>query len=223
MGLPVATAFAAFPLLPLLVFLAELCVVTLGTLRIIFLSRGLKVLAPLLGFFEITTWLFAIGQVMRNLADPACFLAFAGGFTLGNYLGVLIERRLALGTVVVRTITRKDATGLVLGLRAARYGVTSLDARGATGPVEMVFTVVRRKELEHVLAIIRRFDPQAFYSVDEVQEVGPDIFPGRKRLRDVVPSVLQPSRRVAFTATLDPGPAHQALATDPVAVMEPQS
>jgi hypothetical protein len=90
----------------------------------------------------------------------------------------------------------------VLGLRAARYGVTSLDGRGATGPVEMVFTVVPRKELEHVLTIIRRFDPQAFYSVDEIQEVGPGIFPGRERLRGVVPSVLQPAGRAACGAAL---------------------
>src|SRR5271169_6738861 len=105
--------FPGFPVLPVLVFFAELCVVTLSTLRIIFISRGKKVLAPLVGFFEITIWLFAIGQVMHNLNDPFCFLGFAGGFTLGNYLGMLAEKWLALGTVVVRTITRKDATGLV--------------------------------------------------------------------------------------------------------------
>src|SRR5215471_4871039 len=84
--------FSAFSFLPLLVFVAELTVVTLSTLRIIFLSRGNKLLAPILGFFEVTIWLFAIGQVMQNLQDPGCFLGFAGGFTLGNFLGILIEK-----------------------------------------------------------------------------------------------------------------------------------
>src|ERR1051326_1684178 len=96
-------------LLPLVVFCAELCVVTLSTLRTIFIARGMKFLAPLCGFFEITLWLFAISQVMKNLQDPACFLAFAGGFTLGNFFGIRIEQWLALGTVVVRTITNRDA------------------------------------------------------------------------------------------------------------------
>jgi uncharacterized protein YebE (UPF0316 family) len=192
-----AVWFPTFSFLPILVFFAELCVVTLCTLRIIFISRGNTVVAPILGFFEITTWLFAIGKVMQNLSDPACFLGFAGGFTLGNLLGVLIEKRLALGNVVVRTITHKDATNLVESLRQARFGVTSLDAQGARGPVKLVFTVVPRKQLDPVLSIIRGFDPAAFYSVDEIQEAAAGIFPERKRFRTGIPSVLHPSRRVA--------------------------
>src|SRR5262249_40041351 len=150
---------------------------------------------PLVGFFEITIWLFAIGQVMQNLSDPGCFLGFAGGFTLGNFLGMLIEKRLALGNVVVRTITHRDASDLIQSLQAGQFGVTTLDAAGAKGPVKMVFTVVRRKELETVLALIRRFDSNAFYSVDEIQEAGPGIFPERKRLRGIFPLALQTSRR----------------------------
>jgi uncharacterized protein YebE (UPF0316 family) len=193
--------FVAFSCLPWLVFFAELCVVTLCTLRIIFLSRGMKILAPVLGFFEITIWLFAIGKVMQNLDDPACFLGFACGFTLGNYLGVLIEKRLALGNAVVRTITHRDATTLIGSLKAARYGVTSLDAEGAKGPVKVVFTVVRRKELDTVLGLIRRFDPRAFYSVDEIQDAGPGIFPERKRMRGIIPSILQASGRKPVTVS----------------------
>jgi uncharacterized protein YebE (UPF0316 family) len=191
MTLLAADWLPGFPFLPFLVFLAELCVVTLSTLRIIFIARGMKFLAPLLGFFEITIWLFAIGQVMRNLSDVGCFLGFAAGFTLGNFLGVLIEQRLALGNAVVRTVTHRDATDLVESLRAAHFGVTCFDAQGATGPVKMVFTVVRRKEIDRVLGLVRRFDPQAFYAVDEIQEAGPGIFPRKKPARRVVeaPSV----------------------------------
>jgi uncharacterized protein YebE (UPF0316 family) len=96
---------------PLLIFAAEVCVVTLSTVRIIFISQGRKFLAPLLGFFEVGTWLFAIGQVMKNLNDPSCYLAFAAGFTLGNFLGILLEGRLALGTLLVRVITPRDPSG----------------------------------------------------------------------------------------------------------------
>jgi uncharacterized protein YebE (UPF0316 family) len=184
-------------LLPLLVFLAELCVVTLFTLRIIFIARGMKILAPIVGFFEVTTWLFAIAQVMQNLQDPRCFLAFAGGFTLGNFLGMLIEKRLALGNVVVRTITAKETSGLVNSFWDAGYGVTVLDAAGARGPVKVVMTVVPRKELESVFGLIRQFDPAAFYSVDEIQEVAQGTFPERRSLRGLTPSLLQPSRRAA--------------------------
>jgi uncharacterized protein YebE (UPF0316 family) len=197
MGLLVMDWLPGFSSLPLLVFLAELCVVTLCTLRIIFISRGMRLLAPIVGFFEVTIWLFAIGQVMKNLSDFGCFLGFAGGFTLGNFFGMLIEKWLALGTVLVRVITHKDATGLVASLKEAQYGITSVDAEGATGPVKVVLTVVRRKELQDVLALIRRFDPGAFYSVDSIQDIGPGIALDRREMRGLWPSLLRLSRRAA--------------------------
>jgi uncharacterized protein YebE (UPF0316 family) len=167
-------------LLPLLVFVAELCVVTIGTVRIIFVSRGRKVLAPLLGFFEVTIWLFAIGQIMQNLTDISCYLAFAGGFTLGNFLGVLIEKRLAIGSVVVQVTTGRDAGELITALRAADYGVTSMDAHGASGRVQVVFTVIKRRELDSVIAIIRDFDAKAFYAVNDLQAAAAGINPAPK-------------------------------------------
>src|ERR1700680_5206417 len=81
----------AFPLvLPLVISLAETCVVTISTVRIISVARGRKVLASVLGTFEITIWLFAIGKVMQNLNDWTCFVAFAAGVTIGNFFGVLL-------------------------------------------------------------------------------------------------------------------------------------
>jgi uncharacterized protein YebE (UPF0316 family) len=179
-------------LLPLLIFAAEICVVTICTIRIIALGRGLKVLAAVLGFFEITIWLFAIGQIMRNLTDPFCYLAFAGGFTLGNYLGVVIEERLALGTVLVRLITPRNPATLVARLKQKDYGVTTVAAEGATGPVNVVLTVVPRKELKSVSTMLHAFDTHAFYSVDDLQTATHGIFPvARRRMSRLLPSMLR--------------------------------
>jgi uncharacterized protein YebE (UPF0316 family) len=180
-----ATATA---LMPLFVFLAEMCVVTLGTLRIIFIAQGRKLLAPALGLFEITIWLFAIGQVMRHLDDVGCFAGFAAGFVVGNYLGILIDKRLALGTIVVRTITARDATGLVDKLCQAGFGVTRLQGAGTAGPVQVVFSVIQRKELPRAVTLIRQFDPQAFYSVEDVQLAAAGVFPLTRRQAPVVRS-----------------------------------
>ena len=159
------------------IFAAEVCVVTIGTLRIIFVSRGNTLLAPTLGFFEVTTWLFAISQTMQNLDRPACFLAFALGFTLGNFLGILIEKKLALGTLKVHVITHRESDSLLQDLRGAEFGATRIAGQGATGPVDVIMTVVRRKQLGRVLAIIRDFDPDAFFAVDELQITSAGIFP----------------------------------------------
>lgn len=155
--------------LPLSIFVAEMCVVTISTMRIIFIGRGIKVLAASLGFFEVTIWLFAIGQVMSNLTNPACYAAFAGGFVVGNYLGMHLEQRMAIGSVLVRVITGQDPRLLVELLRDAGCGVTRVGARGLMGPVEIVFTVIRRRRLGNVLGLVKRFDPDAFYSVDDLQ------------------------------------------------------
>ena len=179
-------------LLPLVIFVAEMCVVTLATLRIIFIARGNKYLAPLLGFFEVLIWLFAISQVMQNLDDSACFIAFALGFTLGNFLGILIEKKLALGMAVVRIITSRPAQALIDNLRAAQFGVTSIEGQGATGPVQIVMTVVKRRRLEDVFEMIEAHHPNAFYAVDELQSASEGIFPDTKpALIPALPSALK--------------------------------
>lgn len=196
--MPDLTDFASPPLLPLVVFLAELAVVTLGTLRIIFLARGMKVLAPVLAFFEIIIWLFAIGQIMHNLSHLGCYLGFAAGFTAGNYLGIFIENKLAIGTLLVRIITHRDAGELVGRLTGADYGVTSFGGQGATGPVTIVFTVIQRKDLAAVVAIIKGFDEKAFYSVDEIQSAAAGIFPASKgRIRIPLPDLVRNLRPAA--------------------------
>jgi uncharacterized protein YebE (UPF0316 family) len=176
--------------LPFLIFLAEVAVVTFGTLRIIFVARGQKVIAPILGFFEVFIWLLAISQVMQNLSDWSCFVAFALGFTLGNYLGILIEQRLALGTVIVRIITHRDATDLVEQLRAANFGFTCVEGQGATGKVQIVLTIVKRKQLAEVVALIKAYHPGAFYAVDDLQSASEGIFPAPKEKPAIVPRPL---------------------------------
>jgi uncharacterized protein YebE (UPF0316 family) len=178
---PIGFAVASVSILPILVFLAETCVVTLSTVRTIFVTRGMKELAALLGFFEISIWLFAIAQVMQNLNSPSCYVAFAGGFSLGNFLGVLIERRLALGTVAVRVTTQNDAGALIRTLRTADCGVTTIDAQGDASPLRIISMTIRRRDLDHVIEMVRCADPEAFYSVHDVQQVAaqqPKLFIG---------------------------------------------
>lgn len=171
------------------IFFAEMTVVTLSTLRVIFIGRGMKYSASALGFFEVSIWLYAIGQVMTNLSDLRCALAFAGGFTMGNFLGMLIEQKLALGSVVVRVITHKGAGPLVDGLRQAGYGVTCLEGEGATGPVEVIFTVVPRSELCAVVAVLKGFDEGVFYSVDALQSASAGVSPPQRR-PSLLPSMV---------------------------------
>lgn len=167
-------------ILPMLIFIARVMDVTFGTIRIIFVSRGKKYLAPLLGFFEIMIWLFAIGQIFINLTSIEYYVAYAGGFATGNFVGIWIEEKLAIGTLVIRIITRKDSTQLIECLKAQGYGVTSVDARGSRGDVKLIYTIIKRKDLQNVEDIIKKFDSKAFYSIEEVRSASEGIFPPAK-------------------------------------------
>ena len=173
------SAFYAWLVLPFLIFLARVADVSIGTVRLIFISRGLKYLAPIVGFFEILIWLLAIGQIMKNLSNPACYIAYAGGFAMGNFVGLWIAERLSLGVVLIRVVTNKDATGLVGYLKSADYGVTIIDGQGATGQVKVVFTIVPRREVKRVVDLIKKFNPNAFYTVEEVGFAEKGILPSR--------------------------------------------
>ena len=171
----------AFAVLPVLIFLARVIDVSLGTIRVILVSKGIRALAPVVGFFEVIVWLAAIGQIMSRLDNIWCFLAYALGFSTGTYLGMFIEGRLRIGKAVIRCITHKEATGLVEKLHSLHYGVTSLDAQGALGPVKLIFSIIDRRDLEAVVRIIREFDPGAFYTVGDVRYVSEGIFPSVDR------------------------------------------
>jgi uncharacterized protein YebE (UPF0316 family) len=164
-------------ILPILIFLARMTDVSLGTLRIIFVSHGLKYIAPLVGFVEINIWLLAIGQIMQNLNNLITSLAYAGGFATGAFVGMLIEEKLSIGMVVVRIICKHDTTELVKSLRDANYGVTTHDAEGINGPVKIIFAVIRREDLRDVLNHINKIHPHAFYSVEDIRSVGEAMLP----------------------------------------------
>jgi uncharacterized protein YebE (UPF0316 family) len=173
----------AFVVVPVLIFLARVCDMSLDTIRVIFMSKGIQYLPAIIGFFEVIIWLVAIGQVMNNLTNVVCYIAYGAGFATGTIVGMAIEEKLSLGLTSVRIITKEDPAELVQFLRSHNYGVTSIDAEGGTGRVKMVFTIIKRQDLQHVVGIIKDFNPNAFYSVEEVKSVAEGVFPERNSHR----------------------------------------
>lgn len=174
--------FADFPFweyvgIPLLICLARICDVTIGTIRIMYVARGIKVLSAILGFFEVLIWLFAIGQIISNLTNVVNYIAFATGYALGNYIGITIEEKLSVGVLMLRIITRDKTDTLVRALREAGFGITTVDGQGIYGPVDVIFTVINRTDLKGVVEIIKEHHPQAIYSVQDVKSVSTAPFP----------------------------------------------
>ena len=164
-------------IVPAFIFFARICDVTIGTMRIIFVSRGMKMVAPVLGFFEVFIWIIAVGQIFQNLTNPLNYFAYAAGFATGNYVGMLVEESLAMGLALIRVITQRDATNLIDYLRGAGYGVTVLDAQGKQGPGKVIFSVIKRKNIKDVEKAIHEFNPKAFYSIEDVRRAAEGTFP----------------------------------------------
>lgn len=168
--------FFSLVVLPLLIFFARIADVTFGTLRIIFISRGMKLLAPFVAFFEIIIWLVAIGQVFQDIGSVVNIIAYAGGFAVGNYVGILVEERMAIGLNLIRIITQYDAEELILALKSDGFGVTAVDANGKHGPVKLIFLVVKRKDISTVIKMVHQYNPNAFYTIADVRSAkGGDI------------------------------------------------
>ncbi len=172
--------------IPVLIILARIVDVTLDTIRIIYISRGMKYLAPIFGFFEILIWLLAISTIMRNLNNPVYYLAYAVGFATGNLVGIFVEERLAMGKVVLRIISQKDISELVSHLRSCGHGVTTVDAEGATGPVKLVFTIIDRNKIKSVVQSIDRYNPKSFYSIEDVRSAKEGTFPPSRRFSNLL-------------------------------------
>jgi len=166
----------AWVILPLLIFLSRIADQTIGTIRLIFLSKGFKHLAPFLGFFEVIIWLVAVGQIMQHLDNVLCYIAYGGGFAMGNYIGMTIEERLSIGNVMIRIIPKNNSRELIKFLRENNYGVTSVAAEGSQGMVDIIFTIIKRKDIDHVVSIINDFNPNAFYTIEDIKSIKEGIF-----------------------------------------------
>ncbi|MCF8364559.1 MAG: DUF2179 domain-containing protein [Bacteroidales bacterium] len=165
------SAIFTWIILPLLIFLSRIADQSIGTLRLIFVSKGYKYIAPILGFFEVIIWLLAVTQIFKQLDNFYYYIAYGAGFAAGNYLGMVLEERISLGSVVVRIIPRKDTSKLVEAMKLKNYGITLMDAIGSRGPVQIIFTIIPRKLIKELAGLINEYNPNAFYSIEEVKNV----------------------------------------------------
>jgi len=170
-----------YGILPLLIFLARICDVSIGTMRIIFVSKGKKNIAPFLGFFEVLIWIIAISKIMQNLDNYLNYVAYAAGFATGNFVGMIIEERLAIGIQMIRVFISENGMELVKTLNSSGFGATTVEAHGAKEKVHLVYTIVHRNEMEKVLEVINAFNPRAFYTIEDVKAVNEGIFNPRKQ------------------------------------------
>jgi uncharacterized protein YebE (UPF0316 family) len=171
----------AWVILPFLIFLARVCDVSMETIRVIYISRGIKYLAPIIAFFEIVIWLLAMEVVMKDLSNIANFMAFALGFATGTYVGFVIEEKLSIGMVILRIVTTDDSNEEIVSfMQSENYGMTTLDATGSRGNVKMILSLVNRVDVPRITEHIHSTNPHAFFSIEDVRYVNEGVFRPKK-------------------------------------------
>lgn len=166
-------AIFSYAILPLLIFFARVADVSLGTIRIIFVSKGFKFLSLVVGFFEVLIWLLAINQIWSNFSNPWLVLAYATGFATGNYVGILLDEKISIGTSMIRIIIRKNSKKLISELKKSGYAITIIDGKSGDNEsdVKMILAVVKRKELKKIFKIIKAVNSKAFFTIEDIRSV----------------------------------------------------
>lgn len=192
MSFPSDFQYYEYLVLPLLIFVARMADTSLATLRIVMISKGKRRETRIIGFIEVLLWLVAVGQIVQNLNNVMCYLAWAGGFTAGGYIGFIIEDKLAIGRQLLRIITNSPYEGLLEEMRNTGHGYTLIDGQGATGPVKIIELVVERQHLQPVLSIARVHLPTAFITTSDVVNTTSGVFTERTRQLPISPGMIFP-------------------------------
>lgn len=151
------------------IFFARIIDVSIGTIRIVLISRGYRSVAPLFGFVEIIIWLMAISRALATLGSPLSYIVYAAGFAAGNYVGMLIEEVLPFGYKSLRVITSREVSALPLTLRTEGFGVTIVEGQGLRGPVSILYSLVPKKSAKKFIDIVSILEPGAFVTMEEVR------------------------------------------------------
>lgn len=156
---------------PVFIFSLRIIDVSLATIRMLMIMRNQRVAIPFIGFVEALVWVLAIGTAIQNLHSVWHLLGYAGGFACGSLVGLWLEGKLAMGLAAIRIITRNAGEEIADALRHEGFGVTEFAGTGRQGRVELLLTLVKRRQVAQVLQVVESEDPDAFISVEEPRTI----------------------------------------------------
>ena len=164
------------------IFAAKLVEVSLATVRNVLVNRGEKLYGAMIGFFEVLIWIIVVSNVLSTLSeDPVKALVYCLAFACGNYAGVIIEGKLALGTACIQVMVTEEAeqvegheteeNELKNQLRSKGFGVTTVKAHGYAREVDIMMIYLKRKSVPEALELIRATTPAALVTVNDVRQI----------------------------------------------------
>lgn len=149
------------------VFLLRVTDVSLGTLRTVYILQGRRIRAATIGFFEVLIWIFVISQVVAAISNWVLMIGYAGGFAAGTYVGLWLENRFAIGYAQLRIISRDFGEKIAAALWEKNFGATVVHGHGRTGEIDLIFSIVARRNINKCVQIANDIDEDCFVSVSD--------------------------------------------------------
>jgi uncharacterized protein YebE (UPF0316 family) len=160
------------PLLYIIIFFAKIIEVSFSTIRLVYINKGERVKGAILGFVEIMIWLVVVSSVLNNITeDPIKVFIYAAAFSLGNYLGVTIESKIAVGLSSIQVVVdQKDGEILADALRDQGYGVTIIEGKGKSESIKnLLFIQLKRKKIPAAIKLIKEYNPEAYITINDIK------------------------------------------------------
>ena len=155
----------------LLIFFLRVCDMSLDTVRVLFVMRGRKGIAWVIGFIQSAVFLIAFAAALKNINNPLNFLGYAAGFATGNVVGIWIEGKLAIGYTYLRIISPSFGSKIAEELRAQGYAVTEISGRGKDGMVNILNCSILRRQAHHAIQLVQSIDEEAFITSQDTSAI----------------------------------------------------
>lgn len=155
------------------IFCGKVLEVTVATLRIVLINRGIRLVGCLIAIIEVTLWVLIVSTVLSSVqSDPLKIVVYAAAFSLGNFLGSLLDETLAFGLSSVQVVVpdAQTAHDLAATLRGKGFGITVMGAQGIDDQNRyMLLLMIRRKTLREALKTISGATQNAVITVTDVK------------------------------------------------------
>lgn len=162
------------PLLYTIIFFAKIIEVSISTIRVVFIGKGERAKGAILGFVEIMIWLVVVSSVLNNITeDPIKMLIYAAAFSLGNYLGVTIESKIAVGLASIQVVVNEKSGDILADiLREQGYGVTIIEGKGKNESIKnLLFIQLKRKKIPEAVKLVKQHNPEAYITVNDIKSM----------------------------------------------------
>lgn len=153
-----------------LILLARLIEVSIGTLRVILMNKGYRLISSVLAFIEVLIWVVVASRVLIGIQDNYLkAIIYSLGFASGVYFGSVIESKVALGTILIQAILPIDkGIEIAANLREEGLGVTTVNAEGKDSEKLVLMIYSKRRGKDKIISKIKSLEESALIVSNDV-------------------------------------------------------